>query len=56
MSMTMLSSRTPNPPASQPEAEEVTVRDVLVVVLVVMLVEAYGLLYSVRPPSGRGLL
>jgi len=50
--MTMLSSRTPNPLASQPEAEEATVRDVLVVVLV----EAYGLLYSVRPPSRRGLL
>jgi len=46
----------PNPLASQPEAEEATVRDVLVVVLGVVLVETYGLLYSVRPPSGRGLL
>jgi len=50
--MTMLSSRTPNPLTSKPEAEEATVRDVPVVVLT----EAYGLLYSVRPPSGRGLL
>ena len=52
MSMMILSSRTPNLLASQPETEEATVRDVLVVVLV----EAYGLLYSVRPPSRRGLL
>ena len=42
----------PNPLASQPEAEEATVRDVLVVVLL----EAYILLYSVGPPSRRGLL
>jgi len=42
--MSILSLRTPNPPASQPEPKEVTVRDILVVVLVVVLVEAYGLL------------